>query len=94
VNSIHYGESCLNVSHGFCLFASLEMSCPPQGFLEESFLGAAKAALVDGGVLVINVVSRAAGAHSSSAAKLQKVNLQKQYIKLKHSSLSPASQML
>lgn len=53
--------------------SSLEMSCPPQGFLEESFLGAAKAALVDGGVLVVNVVSRAAGAHSSSAAKLQKV---------------------
>ncbi|KAG0631758.1 hypothetical protein M758_1G277400 [Ceratodon purpureus] len=53
--------------------SSLEMSCPPQGFLEESFLSAAKAALVDGGVLAVNVVSRAAGAHSSAVAKLQKV---------------------
>ncbi len=53
---------------------SLEMSCPPAEFLEEPFLAAAKAALVPGGMLVINVVSRAAAAHSSAASKLQKVN--------------------
>jgi spermidine synthase len=68
-----YG-SRLTLWPGLCVFSSLEMSCPPQGFLEESFLDAAKAALVDGGVLAANVVSRAAGAHSSAVAKLQKVN--------------------
>jgi len=50
------------------------MSCPPAEFLEEPFLAAAKAALVPGGMLVINVVSRAAAAHSSAASKLQQVN--------------------
>lgn len=53
--------------------SSLEMSCPPKEFLDESFLAAAKVALVDEGMLVINVVSRAARAVSSAASKLQKV---------------------
>ena len=77
------------IGHGLGVYVSLEMSCPPQGFLEESFLNAAKAALVDGGVLAVNVVSRAAGAHSSAAEKLQKVSFLKHYIV--ESSLSAGS---
>jgi len=61
------------VIFGVCV--SLEMSCPPAEFLEEPFLAAAKAALVPGGMLVVNVVSRAAAAHSSAASKLQKANI-------------------
>lgn len=67
-------EFCHNIGHGLGLFYSLEMSCPPKEFLDESFLAAAKVALVDEGMLVINVVSRAARAVSSAASKLQKVN--------------------
>eukprot|EP00850_Spirogloea_muscicola_P011442 SM000071S21066 [mRNA] locus=s71:264129:269803:+ [translate_table: standard] len=47
----------------------LGMSCPPHVFLEESFLTAARAALVDGGLLAINVVSRA-GAPSADVVNM------------------------
>jgi spermidine synthase len=49
------------------------MSCPPQGFLEASFIEAAKAALTEDGILAINVVSRATGPRLTAISKLQKV---------------------
>lgn len=52
---------------------STGLSCPPAEFLEEAFLRAAREALVEGGVLAINVVSRASSPHITSVALLQKV---------------------
>ncbi|CAK9266746.1 unnamed protein product [Sphagnum jensenii] len=49
------------------------LSCPPAEFLEESFLHAASDALVEGGILAINVVSRAAAPHVTSVEVLRKV---------------------
>jgi spermidine synthase len=34
------------------------MSCPPEAFLSDHFLGRVKAGLVDGGVLAVNVAAR------------------------------------
>eukprot|EP00850_Spirogloea_muscicola_P008546 SM000045S16291 [mRNA] locus=s45:698278:703942:+ [translate_table: standard] len=48
---------------------NLGMSCPPHVFLEKSFLTAARAALVDDGLLAINVVSRA-GAPSADVVDM------------------------
>ncbi|CAK9212256.1 unnamed protein product [Sphagnum troendelagicum] len=49
------------------------LSCPPAEFLEEPFLHAASDALVEGGILAINVVSRAAAPHVTSVEMLRKV---------------------
>jgi hypothetical protein len=54
-------------------FTSNGLSCPPAEFLEESFLHAASDALVEGGILAINVVSRAAAPHVTSVEVLRKV---------------------
>ncbi|XP_024401124.1 uncharacterized protein [Physcomitrium patens] len=52
---------------------STGLSCPPGEFLEEPFLRSAKEALVEGGILAINVVSRASSPHITAVALLQKV---------------------
>ena len=52
---------------------STGLSCPPAEFLEEPFLRSAREALVEGGILAVNVVSRASSPHITSVALLQKV---------------------
>lgn len=59
--------------NGFVLCFSAGLSCPPAEFLEEPFLRAARAALVEDGILAINVVARALSPHITSVALLQKV---------------------
>ena len=59
----------MGVAHAY----STGLSCPPAEFLEEPFLRAAREALVEGGILAINVVSRASSPHITSVALLQKV---------------------
>jgi hypothetical protein len=54
---------------------STGLSCPPAEFLEEPFLRAARESLVEGGILAINVVSRASSPHITSVALLQKVTI-------------------
>ncbi|KAG6550172.1 hypothetical protein Mapa_008129 [Marchantia paleacea] len=48
------------------------LSCPPQEFIEDKFLIAARGALAEGGVLIINVVSRATAHHVTYVAQLKK----------------------
>jgi hypothetical protein len=59
--------------NGFVHCFSAGLSCPPAEFLEEPFLRAARAALVEDGILAINVVARALSPHITSVALLQKV---------------------
>ncbi|GAQ85556.1 S-adenosyl-L-methionine dependent methyltransferases [Klebsormidium nitens] len=53
--------------------ASLSMSCPAPAFLEKDFLLTCRAALRDGGMFVVNVVSRAAAPYASACAILKEV---------------------
>ncbi|KAL2609796.1 hypothetical protein R1flu_028369 [Riccia fluitans] len=48
------------------------LSCPPQEFIEDKFLIAARGALAEGGVLIINVVSRATAHHVTYVTQLKK----------------------
>ncbi|CAM6106352.1 unnamed protein product [Calypogeia fissa] len=48
------------------------LSCPPADFLKDAFLLAARAALVDSGMLIINVVSRARSHHVQAVSQLKK----------------------
>ncbi|GBG81413.1 hypothetical protein CBR_g32089 [Chara braunii] len=53
--------------------ASLGMSCPPAAFVQVEFLRILKEVLVDGGLLIINVVSRAAGPYTEAVESVKQV---------------------
>jgi hypothetical protein len=61
--------------HTACYFGcSSGLSCPSADFLEDSFLQAARNALKDEGVLIINLVSRAASHHKHTVSQLKRVS--------------------
>ncbi|CAI7934286.1 unnamed protein product [Closterium sp. NIES-54] len=66
---------------------STGMSCPAQVFLEPHFLQSARAALNEGGMLVLNVVARASSKYKAAVAAVRQVGL----LHSPHSPQSPHS---
>jgi spermidine synthase len=53
------------------------MTCPAPAFLEKDFLLACRAALREGGMFVVNVVSRAEAPYAAACAMLKEVSFPK-----------------